>query len=316
MKISILDSATLGDDLIPEQYYSEIADVENFRTTSIEEAKTRLSETDILILNKFKINDSILQYAPKLKLICVTATGFDNIDIDACTKRNVAVCNVSAYSTDSVAQLTVSLVLSLANHLTVFDKYTKSGEYEKSGVHNCLTPVFYELSGKTWGVIGLGNIGKKVAQIAKAFGCNIIAYKRTNDENYNCVDIDTLCEKSDIITIHMPLNDGTRNLINSDRISKMKKNVILVNTARGAVVDSRAVADAIKSNNIGAFGTDVYEIEPMQSTNPLSELSDFDNVLLTPHMAWGAYEARVRCLEEVRKNIDSFLLNEKRNRLN
>ena len=184
-----------------------------------------------------------------------------------------------------------------------------------SGIPNKLTPVYHEIKGKTWGIIGLGNIGKAVADVAKALGARVIANKRTPIDDYECVDIETLCRESDIITIHCPLNDESRNLINKDRIAVMKKDVVIVNEARGAVVNEYDVTDAIKKGMIGAFGSDVYSTEPCSTDHPFYEIKDFSNVLFTPHAAWGSYESRLRCIGIICENIDSYLVGDKKNRV-
>ena len=207
------------------------------------------------------------------------------------------------------------MVLSLSCRLREYGDFVKSGGYTKSGVANCLTPVYRELSGMTWGIVGYGNIGRAVGEVAKALGCKVIVYKRTPVPNCNMVDIETLCKESDIITIHTPLNDDTRHLINSQRLSMMKKDVIIVNTSRGAVTDETLVAKAIQNRQIGAFGTDVYSVEPLLEENPLFEIRNLPNVLMTPHMAWGAFDSRQRCIDEVCKNIKAFLKGSLRNRV-
>ena len=211
--------------------------------------------------------------------------------------------------------LLVATVLSLVSHLREYNDFVRNGSYSKSSAANKITPVFHELSGKTWGIIGFGNIGRAVARVAEAFGAKIIVNKRTPINDYELVDIDTLCSESDIITIHCPLNDGTRNLINKEKISLMKKNVIIVNEARGAVLNEKDIADAVINKEIAGFGCDVYSAEPFTSEHPYYNIKDFDNVVLTPHAAWGAYEARERCVNVICSNIDSFLSNEKLNRV-
>jgi len=205
--------------------------------------------------------------------------------------------------------------MSLTMHLKEFDSYAKSGAYTKSGVQNYLKPTFGEFSSMTWGIVGLGNIGKRVAEVAKVLGAEVIAYKKNPVSEYKCVDIDTLCKKSDIISIHTPLNAETENLINKERIALMKKNAVVINAARGKVVDEAALTEAILENRLGGLGIDVYSVEPMQDNSPYKKLIDKDNVILTPHMAWGAYEARIRCMDEVKKNIEAFFNGENRNRI-
>lgn len=314
MKIVILDAATLGDD-IEFSLFNRLGEVEVYPTTSQGELAERISGADVIIVNKIKLNAENLPAAENLKLICVTATGFDNIDLDYCRGNKIGVCNVKDYSTDSVAQLTVSMALSLLMKLTSFDRYVKDGSYTRSGVQNYLKPAFHEIAGRQWGIVGLGNIGKRTADIAKALGAEIIAYTRTENPGYECVGIDELCERADIISVHVPLNEGTRNLISRERIAKMKKDAVFINVARGAAVDERALADAVKNGEIGGIGIDVYSAEPMTADSPYNEILDFDNVIFTPHMAWGAYEARVRCMEEIAKNIEAFFKGEIRNRV-
>lgn len=314
MRISMLDIDTLGSDL-DFSVFEKYGELTVYNKTLPEEVEEHINDSDIIIVNKVKLNEKNLLSAKNLKLICITATGFDNVDLEYCSKRGIGVCNIKGYSTDSVAQLTVAMALSLIMHLSLSDKYVKDGSYTKSGVQNCLTPVFHEISGMTWGIVGMGGIGRKTAQIAKALGANVIAYNRTRHGNFEYTDIDELCRRADIISVHLPLNDGTFNLINKERIALMKKSAVFINVARGAVADEAALAEAICEKRIGGLGVDVYSVEPMTENSPYNKILDKDNVILTPHMAWGTYEARVRCMNEIVKNIDAFLKGEKRNRL-
>lgn len=314
MKITVLDAATLGEDVTFDKWEA-LGELTVYQSTPASEVVTRLKDSDIAIINKVKMTDEVIKSLPKLKLICVTATGYDNISLSACKERGVALSNVKGYSTHSVAQVTMSLVLSLMTHLPEYCDSVKNGEYQKSGIENRLTPVFHELFGKTFGIVGLGNIGKQVARIAEAFGCNVLCFKRTPDRNYHCVDLETLLKNSDIVTLHLPLNDQTEKIIGEKELSLMKPHAILVNVSRGAVTDEKAVAEALKNHAIGGFATDVYSVEPMENTSPLNEIKDFNNVLLTPHMAWGAYESRVRCINEIAENIAAYIKNDKRNRI-
>lgn len=306
MKIVVLDRDSLGLDT-PLDGLSLFGDVKVYDKTSKEEIKARVSDAEIIILNKVKITEDVISSAEKLKLICIFATGYDNIDLFAVRKYGVGVCNVPGYSTDSVALFTLATVLSLFTHLGEYNAYVRSGDYTASGVPNKLTPVYHEIKGKTWGIIGLGNIGRAVAKVAEALGAKVIANKRNNVNDYRCVDVDTLCRESDIITIHCPLNEGTKSLINNDRIALMKKNVVIVNEARGAVINEYDVAEAIKKGMIGAFGSDVYSTEPFDANHPFYEIKDYCNVLLTPHAAWGSYESRLRCINVICDNIASFM---------
>ena len=314
MKIVFLDALTIGRD-IDLSLYEKYGELKVFETTTQEEFTDHVGDSDVIIINKLKVGRQNLPSCPNVKLVCVTATGFDNIDTEYCKENGIAVCNVVGYSTQNVAQLTVAMVLSLYCHLNEYNRSVTDGTYTRGGVANILTPVYHELYGKTWGIVGYGNIGKQVGAVAKAFGCKVIVYKRTPIEGEECVDIDTLCKESDIISVHTPLNDGTRGLISRERIAMMKKEAILVNVARGAVCDEEAIADAILEGAIGGVGIDVYSKEPFGEDHPISKIAGLDNVILTPHMAWGSYEARVRCCEEIALNIESYINGEKRNRI-
>lgn len=314
MNICVLDKASMGEDTPFDPIY-KFGAVKIYESTSQDEIADRVFDADVIITNKVKIGDAVISGAKQLKLVCVFATGYDNIDIASARAHGVAVCNVPGYSTDSVALLTVATALSLCAHLGEYREYVASGKYTDSGVANCLVPVFHELRGKTWGIVGLGNIGRSVAKVAQAFGMRVLANKRTPCDDYECVDIDTLCKESDIISVHCPLNDSTRNLINASRLALMKKSAILVNEARGAVLDESAVANAVKNNEIGGFGCDVYSTEPFGKSHPYTEIMNMPNVILTPHAAWGAYEARVRCVNTISANIQSYIDNKTLNRV-
>lgn len=314
MKIVVLDKNSLGADT-PLDGLKVFGDVTVYDSTTPSDIYDRVSDAEVLVLNKVKITDDVIDVAKSLKLICIFATGFDNIDVVAAKKHGVAVCNVPAYSTDSVALFTLANVLALYTHLREYNDYVVSGEYSSSGAPNRLVPVYHEIKGKTWGIIGLGNIGKAVARVAEALGARVIANKRTPDPNYECVDIDTLCRESDIITIHCPLNDGTRGLIDEKRIALMKRDVVIINEARGAVVNEHDIARAIKKGTIGAFGSDVYSTEPFANDHPFYEIKDKYNVLFTPHAAWGSFESRLRCISIICDNIKAYLNGEKYNRV-
>lgn len=314
MKITVLDAATLGDDLSLAPL-SELGEVTVYQSTPPEKVAENLADCQVTVINKIKLGKHNLEGNTTLKLICIAATGYDNVDVEYCRSRGIGVCNVVGYSSASVAQLTVAMALSLATNLNPFRDHVFSGEYTRRGIHNCLTPVFHEVAGMTWGIVGLGNIGKSVARVAEALGCKVIAYKRTPEEGYECVGIDELCRRADIISLHTPLNDGTRGLINRERLEMMKENAILINVARGAVVDEQAVAEAVINGRIAGFATDVYAVEPLQTDSPFTALLGKENVIFTPHMAWGSYEARTRCLSEICQNIKSFFAGTPRNLL-
>lgn len=314
MEITILDKSTFGDDLDYSPLCS-FGKVNIYSNTSRSEFADRVKNSDVIFLNKFKLTSDLIEKAPKLKLVCEAATGYDNIDLEKCREKGIAVTNVPAYSTDCVAQLTMAMALELVMHLKEYTSFVSSGEYTVSGSPNRLTPSFSELSGKTWGIVGLGNIGKKVAKLADAFGCRVIACKRTADPSFTCVDIDTLCENSDIISIHTPLTESTRGLISKARIDRMKSNAILINVARGAVVDEAEVANALLEGRLAGFGCDVYSAEPFPKEHPYTKLLSCPNVCLTPHIAWGAYETRTRLLGEMIENMKAFWDGKIRNRI-
>ncbi len=315
MELAILDAATLNDDL-DLSIFDEFGTVHRYELTRTpEELAAHSAGCEVLILNKVKVNPLTFPNTDKVRLICVTATGVDNIDVDYCRSRGIAVCNVVGYSTDSVAQLTVAMALSLVNRLPAYKRYVDRGYYTKSGTPNYLNPPFHELRGKTWGILGYGNIGARVAAVAEALGCRVLVCKRTPLANREVTDVDTLCEQSDILSIHVPLTDETRGIINRERLARMKKDAILINVARGAVTDEAALADAVLNQQIGGVGIDVYSTEPLPLDHPFQNILGLDNVCLTPHMAWGAYEARVRCLEEIAENIRAFLAGKQRNRI-
>ena len=314
MKIAVLDKKALGDDLslAPLEAFGSVA---VYDTTSPEEVAERIADADILLINKVRLDGAAFDAAKRLRLVCVFATGYDNISIPDAKRHGVAVANVPAYSTDSVALFTFATVLSLMTHLPEYRAYVADGRYTESGVPNLLTPAYRELAGKTWGIVGCGNIGGRVAAIAEACGARVIVHRRKKDPNYPCVDMDTLCRESDILTLHCPLTEETRHLIDDRRISFMRRDAILVNEARGGVVDSEAVARAIEEGRLGAFGSDVYEGEPLRREDALYRIRERKNVLLTPHAAWGAYEARERCLSVVCENITAFLDGKIKNRV-
>ncbi len=314
MKIVILDKKTLGDDL-DISGASKFGEVVVRDNTAPDEVETAISDADVIFVNKVKLFEDNLKAAKNLKLICEAATGFDNIDIEYCKSRGIGVCNVPGYSVYSVAQVTVSMVLSLVNRLNEYTRYTRDGSYSKGKSANILKPVYHELWGKKWGIVGYGAIGQRVGEIAKALGCEVFAFKRTPIDEVNCTDIDTLISECDIITVHIPLSDSTRGLINEERIAKMKRTAVFVNTARGAVVDEAALCTALKQGKIAAMGTDVYSSEPFREDSPFYEIKDFDNVCLTPHMAWGTIEARTRCFGVMLENLKAFLDGEIKNRV-
>ena len=314
MNIVLLDVKTLGDGL-DFSVLEPFGHVTKYDFTTPAELPLRIADADVILINKIKITAEVLAAAKRLRLICVFATGYDNVDVAACRAHGVAVCNVRGYSTNAVAQLTILMALTLTEKLKAYTDFVKDGGYAQAGLPNRLSPLYHEICGKTFGIVGAGAIGRAVGRIAEALGCRVLYHTRTKKDDLPCVSLETLLCEADILSLHVPLSDSTRGLIGKNELAQMKPGAILINVARGAVTDEAAVADAVKAGKLGGFATDVYSVEPFPKTHPFADLIDFDNVLLTPHMAWGAYEARVRCLGEIVKNIEAFVRGEKRNRV-
>ena len=314
MNVAVLDAATLGQDL-DLSLFKKYGDLTVYPSTSPQEIEAHLNNVHVAILNKIKLGEAQLSKARDLKLICIAATGFDNVDVDYCRSHGIAVCNVVGYSTQSVAQITLTMALFLMTHLTEYTQMVRNGDYTKKGIANCLEPVYHEIAGKTWGIVGFGNIGRQVGAVAKAMGCRVLVNKRTPVGDWDCVDLERICRESDILSVHTPLNDSTRGLIDEAHIRMMKPTAILINVARGAVVDESALTNAILENRLGGIGIDVYTTEPFPTDHPYQKIRHLSNVCLTPHMAWGGYETRVRLMQEMAQNIEAFLRGEQRNRV-
>ncbi len=314
MKIVVLDAATLGTDLSLAPL-AALGDVIIYENTAPDEIEERIADCDVIVQNKIRLGQAAFAAARQLKLVCEMATGYDNIDIAAARMYGVAVCNVPGYSTASVVQVTVAMALSLFTHLPEYRAHVADGVYSAGQVANQLTPVYHELAGKTWGIIGYGAIGRGVAAVAKALGCQIMVCRAHPTSEDHCVDLDTLCQASDIISLHTPLTDSTRGMIDRRLLSLMKPHTILINVARGAVTDEAAVAEALLAGRLGALGIDVYSEEPFRVGHPFFPLRNDARVCMTPHMAWGSFEARTRCLNAVVENIRAFYRGEKKNRV-
>lgn len=315
-KIVILDGKTLGD--IELEKLSKIGEVEYYDTTDISEVKERIRDANIVLTNKVVLNRENLSEASNLEFIAEVATGFNNIDVEYAKEKGIGVANVAGYSTNAVVQHTFALTLSLLDEVTYYDSYVKSGEYSKSGLFTCLDKPYYEIEGKTWGIIGLGNIGRKVAKIAEAFGAKVIYYSTTgnnsNDE-FSRVSFDELLSKSDIISIHAPLSKNTLGLLDYEALCKMKNSSILVNMGRGPIVVEEDLARAIDENKIRGAALDVFEVEPIKINSPLLTMKNKDKIILSPHIAWASVEARERLFNEVIENIIAFYNGEIRNRV-
>lgn len=312
--IAVLDAATLGHDLDLSPL-DKVGTVTVHALTPPDLIRERIADADVCVINKVKLTADVLEGNERLKLICIAATGYDNIDTAYCAAHGIAVCNVAGYSANSVSQLTLAMVLSASVHLPTYREAVADGRYSVGTVQNILTPVYHELAGKTWGIIGYGGIGQKVGEAARALGCRVVTHKRTPVEGVTCLPLDELLAVSDIVTVHVPLTDTTRGMIGARDLALMKDGAFLVNVARGAVLDEEATACAVESGKLGFFGCDVYSTEPMPDTHPFYRIRTRDNVCLTPHMAWGAYEARERCLNEIGENIRAFFAGDRRNRV-
>lgn len=317
MKIVMLDRDSLGMD-IDTSCFSKLGEFEEYPVAERYQCKEWIRDADVVIFNKTVMNEEILADATNVKCLCVTATGYDNVDLDYARKRRIAVTNVRNYSTPAVAQHTFALALYVIEKIRYYDDYVKSGAYcEQLGFSN-FSERFIELEGKVWGIVGMGNIGRKVAQIAEAFGCKVIFYSASgtnNSSEYEKVDFDTLLASSDVISVHCPLSDRTRNLFDREAFKKMKSSAVLINVARGPVVNDADLYEALMAEEIAGAGLDVLGKEPMEKTNPLGKFKDGRRLLITPHMAWASVEARTRCIEEVYRNIEAFVAGEFRNRI-
>lgn len=306
MKLVILDAATLGGDVSLDDF-NTFGELSIYHTTKQSQIVERCEHHDIVITNKVKFSADELSKLPELKLICLAATGMDNIDLVECEKRNITVKNVKGYSTDSVAQITVSMVMSLASRLSEHNKFGKE-QWVNDEIFTNLGSPFFELANKTWAVIGLGDIGRKTAEIAKAIGCNVVYYStsgKNSTNDYKRVELDEALQ-SDIITVHCPLNENTRNLINKSNLHNLKDNAILVNVARGGIISERDIVDKFKSSNI-SLGFDVASVEPILKDNPLLEIKKSERFILTPHIAWSSKEARTRLIDCMVENIKGWL---------
>ena len=319
MKIVSLERNSAGTD-ISVDCWNELGEVTIYpNTVSVEDIRERVKDADIIIANKARMNEETLKDAPNVKLICELATGFDNCDLAYCSSRGIKVTNVVDYCTDMVAQHTFTLALTLSQKLTHYDHYVKSGAYSAQDRFSNFDIPFYELAGKTWGIVGMGNIGRKVASIASAFGCKVIFHSVTGKStctDYPQVDKDTLLKECDFLSLHCPLSDLSRNFIDAEALKKMKKTAILINVARGPVVNNNDLYEALLAGEIQAAGLDVIEKEPLELSNPLSKLQDSNQLIITPHLAWASVEARTRCVEGVYLNIKAFLNGEDRNVVN
>jgi lactate dehydrogenase-like 2-hydroxyacid dehydrogenase len=308
MKIVLLDSKTLGE-LKELEMLNKFGEVTVYQYTKPDEVSERVKEADIIITNKVVINKNIMDQAENLKLICVAATGTNNIDMDYAAKKGIAVKNVKGYSTDGVAQHTFALILYILNHIILYDPYVKNKSYSSSNIFTHHAWPIHELASMRFGIIGFGAIGQKVAEIARAFGAEVVFYsisgKNTN-ENFKSVSLEELLTSSDIVSIHAPLNENTTNLISYKELQKMKSSAIIINTGRGGILNERDLAKALDEEVIAAAALDVFEKEPLSERNPLLLIRNRDKLITTPHIAWAGMESRKRLIEGVCQNIKEF----------
>lgn len=309
MKLVFLDAKSIGED-IDYSGFSRFGQVEKYSFSNREEARERLMDADIAILNKVPIDEETAGEAKRLRLVCVTATGTDNLDKDYLAKRGIAWRNVAGYSTETVAQHTFALLFYLAEKMRYYDDYVKTEQYVDDTMFTHFDNVFHEISGKTWGIIGMGTIGKRVAKLASLFGCRILYYStsgKNNQAGYERVDFDTLLQSSDIVSVHAPLNEDTRGLMDQNAFSKMKKSSIFLNLGRGPIVVEEDLAEALNNGQIQAAGLDVLAQEPMSPKNPLRNIKDSNKLVITPHIAWASVEARTRLMKIIEDQVAEFL---------
>lgn len=315
MKIVVLHRMSVGADVSVE-CMKQYGDVIFYDSTPDELVAERIKEADIVVANKNPMNEATMKDAKNVKLVCQFATGYDNVDIQYCRERGIRVANVRNYSTAAVVQHTIALALSVLENLPYYDEYVKSGAYAAQDAFSHFAKTYYELEGKTWGIIGMGNIGRGVAKVAQALGCRVIFFSASGKSGcteFERVSFEELLAQADILSLHCPLSDRTRHLMNADAFEKMKTTAILINVARGAVVDNDALFWALKKGQIRGAGLDVFEKEPMRPDDSLLSLKDSGVLQMTPHMAWASTEARTRCVTETCENIEAFLNGKERN---
>lgn len=309
MNIVFLDRKSLGKDLDLERF-EDFGSVTMYDFSTVEETRERVKDADIIITNKVPMNENSLKDADHLKLICVTATGINNLDLDYLDAHNIAWRNVAGYSTETVAQHTFALMFYLLEHLHYYDAYVKEERYVNDKIFTHFDLPFHELSGKTWGIIGLGAIGKRVADLASAFGAKVVYYStsgKNHDLDYEEVDLDTLLATSDIVSVHAPLTENTTNLMDAAAFRKMKKSALFINVGRGAIVNEADLADALEQEEIAGAGLDVLCEEPMVEANPLRRIKDSNRLIITPHIAWASIEARTRLMDIIYHQVEEFL---------
>lgn len=318
MKIVVLEALRIGSD-VSFDGLKEFGELVVYpETNSYEEARARIADADVVIVDQFPMNEKSLGKTQRLKLITMTSTGTDFVDLAYTNARGIQVSNIRGYSTFSVAQHTVTMLLSLYEHLDFYNNYVKSGAYIGDTANTSFSRQFHDLSGKVWGIVGLGQIGSQVARIAEALGCEIIYFSPSGNphsDRYECVSFETLLAKSDVISCHAPLSDKTREIFDAQAFRKMKTDAVWINAARGGLVVEEDLKEALLSGEIAGAGLDVLCEEPMRAGSPLSEILSLDNLIITPHIGWASVESRTKAIEEIYLNIQSFIKGEPRNRI-
>ena len=318
-RIALLDAKTLGSDL-DLTCFERFGEVAVYPYTRPEQVLERAAGCNVIICNKVVLTETEMQALPQLELICVTATGTNNIDLLAAARHRIAVCNIKGYSTESVAQHTFAMLFYLLEHSRYYDEYVKSGTYAGDEIFTHFAKVFHELAALRWGIVGLGAIGKRVAEIAALFGARVMYYSTSGRNSsgeglYPRVDKGTLLRESDILSIHAPLNEQTKDFLRYEDLCRMKSSAILLNLGRGGIVREADLARALEEGRIAAAGLDVLEHEPIQADNPLLRIQDSDRLLITPHIAWASVEARNRMTGEIMQNMESYFAGGRRNRV-
>ena len=309
MNIVFLDASTVGD--LPNlDKLKEFGEVTFYQTTLADETAGRIQNAEIVITNKVVLSRDLMEKAENLKIICIAATGMNNVDLEAAKELGIQVKNVAGYASVSVAQHTFAMLFNLLQPINYYDAYIKSGEYSKSPIFTNMERNFSEIRGKTFGIIGLGNIGRKVAAIAEAFGAEVVYYStsgKNSDQPYKRLELDELLSESDVVSIHAPLNERTENLVGREQFSLMKPTAFLINTGRGGIVNEAELAKALDEGELAGAALDVFENEPIEPDSPLLDIQNPNKLVLTPHVAWASVEARTELIEGVRENIEGFL---------
>ena len=304
MKIVFLDAATMGD--VSFEPIERLGELVCYDSSTPQEALERVADCDVMIVNKVKVTPQLIDAAHNLKLICESATGVNNIDLEYAAAKGIPVRNAVGYSTDSVVQTTFMHILSLVGKAPYYDNSVKSGKYSKSGMFTDVSVNWWELSGKNIGIIGLGNIGSRVAKVAEAFGMKISYYSTSgtsHNQDYPSVSLEQLLRESDIVSIHAPLNERTLGLIGAQELRLMKPSAYLINMGRGGIVVEKDLAEAVDAGAIAGAGLDVFEVEPLPADNPFLNMEHPERMSLAPHVAWASEEARERLVGMVAENI-------------